>query len=102
MYILILLVIIILSLHVHDIIIYYEVIFAECRDGDVRLVDGDNYDATSGRVEYCVGGLWGTVCDYGWETVDAKVLCQQLGFNPIGKTATKLTSINNHYHNAQT
>ena len=58
----------------------------DCRDGDVRLVDGDNnYDVTAGRVEYCVGGLWGTVCGYMWGDVDAAVVCRQLGLNAIGK-----------------
>ena len=54
----------------------------------MRLVDGDNYNATAGRVEYCVGGLWGTVCDSHWGDVDAKVVCRQLGFNATGKIDT--------------
>ena len=58
----------------------------DCRDGDVRLVDGDNYNATSGRVEYCVGGLWGTVCNYRWGDADAAVVCRQLGLNAHGST----------------
>ena len=56
----------------------------DCRDGDVRLVDRDNYNATSGRVEYCVGGLWGTVCNYRWGDADAAVVCRQLGLNAHG------------------
>ena len=54
----------------------------DCTDGDVRLVDGD---ATEGRVEYCVGGLWGTVCNYNWGVADVIVVCRQLGLNTIGK-----------------
>ena len=51
----------------------------------MRLVDGNNYNATEGRVEYCVGGLWGTVCNYMWGDVDAAVVCRQLNLNSIGK-----------------
>ena len=51
----------------------------------MRLVDGDNYAATAGRVEYCIGGLWGTVCDYQWDTQDAIVICRQLGLTTNGK-----------------
>ena len=51
----------------------------------MRLVNGDNYNATEGRVEFCVGGLWGTVCDSGWGDEDAKVVCRQLGLNATGK-----------------
>ena len=53
----------------------------DCTDGSVRLVDEDNYRATAGRVEYCVGGLWGTVCNYLWSVADVAVVCRQLGLN---------------------
>ena len=51
----------------------------------MRLVDGDNYNVTEGRVEYCVGGLWGTVCNDQWDKLDAAVVCRQLNLNSIGK-----------------
>ena len=50
----------------------------------MRLVDGNIYNATAGRVEYCVGGLWGTVCNYLWSEADAHVVCRQLGLNTLG------------------
>ena len=53
-----------------------------CTTGEVQLVGGagDN----EGRVEVCLGGIWGTVSDNTWNYNDVVVLCQQLGFSFIG------------------
>ena len=32
-------------------------------------------------MEVCLDGLWGTVCDDGWDSNDATTVCKQLGYN---------------------
>lgn len=53
-----------------------------CTEGSVRLVNGANY--TQGRVEVCLNGIWGTVCDDGWGTTEAETVCRQLGLASHG------------------
>ena len=59
----------------------------------MRLLEGNEQSieyyeegmgAVRGRVEVCVGGRYGTVCDDYWDYEDASVVCYQLGFSRYG------------------
>ncbi|XP_011409399.1 PREDICTED: neurotrypsin-like, partial [Amphimedon queenslandica] len=52
-----------------------------CEEGAVRITDG--LIENEGRLEVCVDGVWGSVCDDGWDKTDAHVACQQLGFSEL-------------------
>ena len=54
------------------------IMFTGQLSGDLRLVDGDG---STGRLEVYFFGQWGTVCDDGFGSSEARVACQQLGFS---------------------
>ena len=71
---------------VHDCTSHRQDVGIECLpkpiEGAIRLVGGDN--ETYGRVEVFHASSWGTVCGRSFENTDAKVVCRQLGFYPVG------------------
>ena len=55
------------------------------QNGSLRLFGGNSI--REGRVEIYVNGMWGTVCDDGWNSYATTVTCRQLGlpFAPESK-----------------
>ena len=47
--------------------------------GMIRL-QGGSY-SNQGRVEVYCNGQWGTICDDGFGSTDARTICKQLGYN---------------------
>ena len=51
-------------------------------EGAVRLVGYTN-DPSRGNVQIYHDGLWGAICDHGWDYNDGRVACRQLGYAEI-------------------
>lgn len=50
--------------------------------GSISLKGGSSL--REGRVEICMDGEWGTICDNTWDEPNAQVVCRQLGFSDRG------------------
>ena len=57
---------------------YWLALLTDCTNGTMKLVNGST--PNEGRVEICINGEWGTVCDYEWDRREANVVCRQLGY----------------------
>ena len=67
---------------------------ANCNDGDLRLFGA--ITSNQGRLEVCMNGAWGSVCDsQGVFTKDeAKVACRQLGTLQVeGRQCNPVTEV---------
>ena len=67
-----------------------------CSYGTLRLAGGRS--SNEGRVEICINGLWGTVCDGFWDNNDARVVCRQLGF-PVGVSGSGIENMTTCFFN---
>ena len=63
---------------------HYVLCAALCTTGELQLVGSGI--PNEGRVEICMNNVWGTVCDDGWSSTDATVVCRQLGYSTQGQT----------------
>ena len=66
----------------HNTTLFTNSFTAPCSTGDIRLARGGV--PNEGRVEICMNNVWGTVCDDGWGSTDATVVCRQLGYSTTG------------------
>ena len=57
---------------------------ANCSDGDVQLVRGNEVTLFEGRVEVCINNAWGTVSSKNFDVLEADVICRQKGFEGGG------------------
>ena len=61
-------------------------------EGSIRLIGA----VLEGRVEYCHNRRWGTVCNRGWDALDAMVVCRQLGHNTLGACCQEICKYISH------
>ena len=60
-----------------------------CGDEDIRMTnqtvtrERDTF-YTAGGLQICVNNKWATVCQRGWDDVNTRVACRQLGLDYAG------------------
>ena len=59
------------------------------RVGTVRLVGGP--DGSAGRLEMFTDGFWRSVCDHGWDSADASVVCRELDYSGVLVPADRIS-----------
>lgn len=60
-------------------------ISAACMEGNIRIADNSTHGGSIwGRVEVCMDGRYGTICDDSWDSEDSSVVCNQIGLSPYG------------------
>ena len=59
-----------------------------CTDGELRLISGQS--SSEGTVQICAFGYWGTICRNSWDSREADVVCNQLGYPALGKVLISL------------
>ena len=61
---------------------YFPPLSIVCTEGEIGLFEGRS--RLEGRLEMCVNGVWGTVCDDNFGPSEAIVVCRQLGLETRG------------------
>ena len=64
-----------------------------CEEGSIRLVNGTLLN--EGRLEACSNGVWGPICYNLFDSMDALVVCKELGYNS-GKLMTSILKLYNY------
>ena len=65
-------------------------LYTVCNDEDFRLGNerygstSDGYSFYGGRVEVCQDGVYGAICDIGWNREAAQAVCDYLGYSYRG------------------
>ena len=63
------------------------IVSGNCTHGNLRIparIDDTTGLSSEGRLEVCVNGVWGTICDTRFGRLDAQVACNQLGYDHEG------------------